>query len=121
MYYMCCIVAVTTRRIEQSGQPVYAVAQIVIALEGQSVKLRCLTNPSDTILTWTFNGIDLRARENYELTGFNHTLTISTARIQESGKYGCHIPGTGINDTISLLVKSGKYIQLLHQLLNFVL
>jgi len=116
-------VIVTSRKIEQSGQPVYAVAQTVIALEGQSVKLRCFTNPIDTILTWTFNGIDLPAGESYVLTGLNHTLTISTARLQDSGKYGCHIPGTIINDTITLKVKSGMHsiYKSFDQLLNCVL
>jgi len=101
---------VTSRRVVQSGQLVYAVAHNVITLEGQSVNLQCLTYPSDTALTWTFDGLELPAQERYALTELNHTLTISASTIKDGGIYGCHIAGTHINDSITLIVKSGASI-----------
>ncbi|XP_065911567.1 cadherin EGF LAG seven-pass G-type receptor 1-like isoform X2 [Dysidea avara] len=101
------IASALSRKNEGSRAPtVEAVARAIIVLEEQLVNLRCRTVPSDTALTWTFNEMDLPARENYILTGLNHTLTINNSRIEDSGIYGCHIAGTSINDTVRLRVKS---------------
>jgi len=87
---------------------VYAVGRTVIALEGQSINLRCLTDPSDAMLTWSFKGIDLLGTGKYAFSQLNHTLTMNTASVKDSGKYSCRITGTSINDTTTLRVKSGK-------------
>ena len=91
---------------------VRAVAQNILAVEGQKVHLRCIASPRN-VLRWTYNGADLVDQgENlikFRPIGLNYSLTILNAKTDHSGEYNCHIVGTDVKAVILLTVNSGLY------------
>ncbi|XP_065897877.1 adhesion G protein-coupled receptor L4-like [Dysidea avara] len=85
-----------------------AISSNIVVLEGEKVALRCIAHPNNVAFRWTFNGLDLPDGEesNYQLVGLNHSLTIKSAKVENSGEYRCHLLQREINATIMLQVNS---------------
>ena len=86
-----------------------AISSNIVVLEGEKVVLRCIAHPNNVAFRWTFNGLDLPDGEesNYQLVGLNHSLTIKSAKVENSGEYRCHLLQSEINATVMLQVNSG--------------
>lgn len=86
-----------------------AIARSIVALEGQSVILRCIPNPFTTSLRWTFDGKNLSNRGlNYTLGLLSQTLTINHLAMEDSGNYTCQVVGADdVTANIQLTIKAG--------------
>ena len=102
-----CLVAF----IPHAGLPssVRAIARSIVALEGQSVNLRCIPKPFTAALRWTVGGRSLSSVElDYKLGRLNQTLTINNLTMENSGEYFCHVVSADdVTATIHLIVKKG--------------
>ena len=87
-----------------------AIARSIVALEGQSINLRCIPNPFITSLRWTFGGKSLPSTGlMYKLGRLSQTLTINHLTMENSGNYTCHVVGADeVAATIELNVKAGQ-------------
>jgi len=94
-----------------SSSSVRAIARSIVALEGQSVNLRCIPKPFTTVLRWKLSGKSLLSEKlNYKLGRLNHSLTINSLTTENSGAYICHVAGSDdVNATINLTVKAGLF------------
>ena len=95
-----------------TGSPssVRAIARSIVALEGQSVNLRCIPKPITTALRWTFGGESLSGGLKFKLGRLDQTLTINNLTMEDSGEYDCHVVGgDDVTATTDLIVKAGNY------------
>ena len=99
-----------------SPSSVRAIARSIVALEGQSVNLRCIPKPITAALRWTFSGSSLLSGGlQFKLGRLNQTLTISNLTMENSGEYDCHVVGIDdVTATIDLIVNAGTVIVMLN-------
>ena len=92
-----------------SSSSVRAIARSIVALEGQSVNLRCIPKPITAALRWTFGGGSLLSGGlKFKLGRLNQTLFIKNLTMENSGEYNCHVVGVDdITATIDVNVKAG--------------
>ncbi|XP_065892012.1 uncharacterized protein [Dysidea avara] len=91
-----------------SSSSVRAIARSIVALEGQSVNLRCIPKPITAALRWTFGGGSLISGGlKFKLGRLNQTLFIKNLTMENSGEYNCHVVGVDdITATIDVNVKA---------------
>ena len=92
-----------------SSSSIRAIARSIVALEGQSVNLRCIPRPITAVLRWTYGGRSFSSTGlNYKLGRLNQTLSIKNLTQENSGKYNCHVVGVDdVMATIDLNVEAG--------------
>ena len=105
----CQYLHVYTQSRTGSPSSVRAIAQRIVALEGQSVNLRCIPRPITAALRWTFGGGSLLSGGlKFKLGRLNQTLFIRNLTMENSGEYNCHVVGgDDITATIDLNVTAG--------------
>ena len=89
----------------------------VTQLVGRPVTLSCTPSVSETVLSWTHNGTELREDENTSFLpiNLNHDLILNNTDIDDSGQYTCRavLNDEVIEQSITVFFVPGTYISTL--------
>ena len=90
---------------------IYLPTRTVVVTEGQStIFVMCRTNPRNVVTRWTFNGVDVSTDTTGTLDvrgRYNHTLSIRSPTLDNTGTYTCHRVDTHANASFNFIVKPG--------------